>query len=202
MKTIALLISLFIISLTTLTAQEKPVNLIGIHTSLSAGALIHYAGRLDGDASFKGRAGILFGIGYTRILTERIEFETGCDFSRNRFSVSYIDATGNRVESEYPENLDLLTVPLNIRYRLKKRFSLTGGIQYDQRINVMDCGNIDNQTGLGINLKFGKDIMITNNMILSVEPVFIVHAILPFYRINAQHRLTEFGLRIGYHYRF
>jgi hypothetical protein len=59
---------------------------------------------------------------------------------------------------------------------------------------------IDNQSGIGLNLKFGRDFKITDKMILSLAPEIIIHCIIPFYPENNQQRLTEIGLRISYRF--
>ena len=105
---------------------------------------------------------------------------------------------GQTIRGVNPEHVDLLTIPLNLRIKLRKNFVITIGIQYDQRFNVIDHCTIDNQTGIGINLKIGKDFKLSNKMIVSLAPEIIIHDIIPFYPEKHQQRLTELGLRINY----
>ena len=82
--------------------------------------------------------------------------------------------------------------------KIKKNFVISGGIQYDQQMNTENTNGLDDQTGLGINLKFGKDFKLSHKMILSLSPEIIVHNIIPFHPERHQQRMTELGLRINY----
>ena len=128
------------------------------------------------------------------------DFETGTDFSRNSFTSSYIDETGNIIENTNTGKIDLLSIPINIRFKFKKGFVISSGMQYDQRMNINKSRGIDSQTGLGINLKFGWDIRIAENISVYIAPKVKVHGILPFYPENYQQRLTEFGLRTSFRF--
>ena len=181
-----------------LIAQNDKLNWIGINASMSIGELIRYGGELDGGLYHNGKTGFLIGVGFSRVINERFDFETGIDYSRNSFNSSYIDAMGQTIKSVNPEHVDLLTILINIRIKFKKQFFVTGGVQYDQRFNTIDSPTIDNQTGIGINMKVGRDFRITDKMILYIAPEILIHNIVPFYSEKHQQRLTEFGLRISY----
>jgi len=181
-----------------LIAQNDILNWIGINASVSTGELIRYGGELDGGLYYNGKIGFLIGIGFSRVINDRFDFESGIDYSRNSFNSSYIDDIGQTINNLNPEHVDLLTIPINIRIKLKKQFFVTGGVQYDQRINVTNSTSVDNQTGIGINFKVGKDFRLSDKMIFYIAPKFILHDIVPFKPEKNQQRLTEFGLRISY----
>lgn len=198
MKKIIVLIVFMSIMINELIAQNDKLNWIGINASVSTGELIRYGGELDGGLFYTGKIGFLIGFGFSRIINDKFDFESGIDFSRNSFNTSYTDGMGQTFKSINPEYVDLLTIPINIRIKLKKLFFVTGGVQYDQRFNVTNSPSVDNQTGIGINFKVGKDFRLSDKMILYVAPELIMHDIIPIYPEKNQQRLIEFGLRISY----
>jgi hypothetical protein len=198
MKKITLIILFTIFYSSFVSAQNESKAWLELNTSISSGGLIRYGGVLDGGLGHQGQVGFLVGIGYVRTINEKFDIETGLDLSQNSFEISYIDAMGQYIIEENHNYIDLLTIPLNLRIKIKKNFVFTGGIQYDQEIKANNSDRIGDQTGLGINVKFGKDFKLGNKMILSLSPEIIVHDIVPFHPENHQQRLTELGLRIKY----
>lgn len=197
MKKITILISIITLNI-VLIAQTDKSNWVGINASISTGELIRFGGELDGGLSYNGDIGFLFGIGYSRRINNKFNLETGIDYSRNSFDYVYTNGEGQVIKSDSPENMDLLTIPINIKIKFKKKFFLITGIQYDQRFNSIKSPTIDNQSGIGINLKIGRDFKITDKMILYVAPEIIIHSIIPFYPEKNQQRLIEIGLRMSY----
>ncbi|MFO7869296.1 MAG: hypothetical protein R6U95_08375 [Bacteroidales bacterium] len=197
MKIIALIVLMALIT-SGLIAQNNKMNWIGVNTSISTGELIRYGGALDGGLSYNGKIGFLIGIGFSRVINNTFDFESGIDYSKNTFNSSYIDDRGQIIKTVNPEHVDLVTIPINIRIKLQKHFFVTGGLQYDQRINVINSPSVDNQTGIGINFTFGKDFILSDKMIVYIALEFIIHDIIPFSPEKNQQRLTEFGLRISY----
>jgi hypothetical protein len=198
MKKIILLIVFIAVTINPSIAQNDRLCWIGVNASVSTGELVRFGGRLDGGASYKGKIGFQIGIDFSRVINDRFAVESGIDFSRNSFNSSYIDDMGHPVRISDPEHVDLLTIPFNLKINIKKQFFITGGIQYDQRFNVTNSQAIDNQTGIGLNMKFSRDFKIADKMMLHVSPEILIHDIVPFYPENHQQRLTEFGLRICY----
>ena len=201
MKRTTAFIFLMAIIINGVIAQIGRSNWVGVNASVSTGELMYYCGYLDGDIGYDGKIGFLVGVGFSKVINDRFDFEAGIDFSRNSFDYSYIDDRGQKIQSVNPEHVDLLTLPINIRVKLKNNFFVTGGIQYDQRINVIDSPTIPNHTGIGINIKIGKDINITDKMVLYIAPEFLLHNVIPLYARNQAKKLTEFGLRISYKFK-
>lgn len=201
MKRTSVLISFIAIIINGVIAQNGSSNWIGVNASVSTGELLYYTGYLDGDIDYDGKTGFLVGVGFSKVINDRFDFESGIDFSRNSFNYSYIDGSGQKIQSVNPEHIDLLSIPLNIRIKLKNQFFVTGGIHYDHRINVIDSPTIANQTGIGFNVKLGKEININDKMVLYVAPEFLLHNVIPFYASNQAKKLTEFGIRISYKFK-
>lgn len=198
MKNLIALVAFTGILMNGLVAQNKSLNWLGINASVSAGELIRYGNETDGGISYNGKIGFLIGFGFTRVINDRFDFESGVEYSRHSFNSSYINDLGQSIRSFNPENVDLISVPANIRMKFRKQFFVTGGIQYDQRFNVPHSTTIDNQTGIGLNLKFGKEFKLSGQQILCISPEILIHSIVPFFPEKHQQRLTEIGLRLGH----
>ncbi|GAB1403872.1 hypothetical protein MASR1M74_10500 [Lentimicrobium sp.] len=202
MKNAFICITLFITALNVSFAQNDKRYWIGVNTSISTSALIRFEGEVDGGASYDGKAGFQLGIDCSKVINDKLNVETGLEYSRSTFYSSYIDANGQLVKNSNPEHIDLLTIPLNISVKLKNLFFITTGLQYDQTAYITNHSGIHNQTGIGINFKIGKEFRFFDNMRLSVAPAVVIHDLIPFVTKHNQQRLFNAGIRIGYRYRF
>lgn len=176
-------------------------NWIGLTASVSTTRLIRFGGKVDDGIIFYQEIGFLAGVKYSRVLNEKFAIETGLDFSRNSYNYSYINAFGNREYSADPENVDLFTIPVGLRVNFRD-FSLLAGIQYDRSVSSFNSPIIDNQEGIGIHLRVGKDFFVADKITLFVAPVLIMHNVVPFYPAEDQQRMTEVGIRIDFKYGF
>jgi len=61
---------------------------------------------------------------------------------------------------------------------------------------------VDNQEGLGIHLRVGKDFFVADRITMFVAPVLIIHNVIPFYPAEDQQRMTELGIRIDIKFGF
>jgi hypothetical protein len=178
-----------------LFAQENQLhNWIDIHTTLSKEALDLLSRGFQNDLVIDdNKSKWLIGFGYTRTLTNRFDLLTGIDYSRYSFHFSM-------VFSKYYsyEYFSLVSIPFNLRFKLKNRFAVTGGFLYDQFIPYKKPIDYDNQTGIGLNLKLEKDFRIAQKMLLNIGTEYTVHAIIPFYPSRFQERLSVISLCIGY----
>jgi len=183
-----------------LFAQENlSNNLIDVHTSISNGNIVYcWTHPKDDGWSYKGQTGWTVGFGYRRMLTDRFDLETGIDISHYNF-----ESTKDYYfifKKQY--HLTLFSIPCNIWIKMKRHFAFGFGIQYDERIATKDTTTINNQSGIGINVKFEKDFKITETSMITVTPELTVHDIIPFHPEKNQQHLTVLGLRIGYKFGF
>ena len=185
-----MLFTIFVANITFAQKEQKwwlEVNISSFkgHIKISEGVF--------GGPSYKGQLGYLAGIGIVRNISDRFDIESGIEFMR---STLISRAQMSQIETE--KKYDLLSVPLNLRIKIIKGFFVTGGVQYDKQINYeLTPSSIPDQTGIGINLKIGKDFKLNDKMIISVAPEYHIHDIFqPDYNIN--RRLTEFGVRVSY----
>lgn len=194
-----IILSVFLVTFVfNLKAQKKPSAWYGLNASVVSGELIRYGGELNGGASYNRKVGYQLGVSFTKPLNKRFDFETGVEYSQSSFKISYIGNMGQRIQISEPAYVHLITVPLNLRINLGHRFYTSAGILIDQQFNTEKSSGIDKQSGLGVNLKIGRDFQITPKTAISIAPEFLLHALVPFSPEMYQQKLTKFGLRIGY----
>ncbi len=211
MKRIVLSVTLLAIMINGLIAQRQPihwigrnvpiVNWVGLNGSISTGKLIRYGGKIDDGIKYYEQIGFLVGVKYLRKINNKFAIETGLDYSRNSFRYSYINQMGIEEYSADPENVDLFSIPVNLKVNFKN-FSVKGGIQYDRSVSEFTSRIIDSQDGMGINLGIGKDFYISDSFIVFAAPGIVFHNIIPFYPADDQQRLTELGIKIDFKYGF
>ena len=197
MKQIIIITTLVLSSL-IVKAQDLPKNWIGINSSISDGMLVRFGGALDGGSSYTGQGAYSIGFEYIRELNDLFDIETGINFSRNSFGSSYIDPNGSLIENTIPEKIDLISIPIIIRIKSKRRFFASAGFQIDKQINDIDSPFIDNQSGIGLNFSFGKDFLIKDKFIISIAPQILLHNIIAFNPENYQQRLLEIGIKASF----
>jgi len=95
------------------------------------------------------------------------------------------------------EKINLISVTLRSIYNLKKELYISFDPVVDLHVGYNSEQIIDNQTGLGLSLAFGKSIKINEAIFLNIEPRLWIHNIVPFNDINIPYRLTTAGLNIG-----
>lgn len=194
---ISTLILMFFFSV-FLFAQDKPKTYLVFNTSISTGSVSDLRFGLKGGAAQNGQLGLLAGIGFVRNINEKFDIGIGLDISGNSYETSYIDADGSFIFEEDLKHIKLLSIPLNFRLKMKRNFFVSAGIQYDQEIDISEDNQLDDQTGVGINIKFGKDFRLSDKTILSLSPEIIIHSIIPSHPTPFHDNMVEIGLRIRY----
>lgn len=195
-KYISALIFTFVFS-NFLFAQDIPKTYLVFNTSISTGSVSSLSFGMKGGAAQKGQLGLLAGIGFVRNINEKFDIGLGLDISGNAYETSYID-DGRRIIEEDLKHIKLLSIPLNFRFKMKRNFFISAGIQYDHEIDISVDNQLDDQTGIGINVKFGKDFRLGDKTILSLSPEIIIHSIIPSHSTPFHDNMQEIGLRIRY----
>lgn len=181
-----------------LKAQEKPTTWLGLNASVLSGELIRYGGELVGAANYNSQVGYQLGVSFIKSLNSRFDVETGVEYSQSSFKISYIGESGQLIKVREPAHVHLITIPLNLRINFGHRFFTSAGFLIDQQFNTEKSASIDNQSGLGVNLKIGRDFQISPTTAISIAPEFLLHALVPFSPETYQQKLTVFGIRMGY----
>lgn len=193
----SILSSLFIIPS---TGQEKSPDWVGIHGSVSTVGLFRLSPELDGAPVHNGRLGLLVGVEYVMKINDKFDIEIGIDISKNRFKASYPNNKGQLIDQTDPEFANLLSIPVNIRYRILKDYFVAGGVQYDLKMNTADGNSISNQTGFGLNLKGGREFQIKDRLKVAGALKFSIHSLIPLHNEKSPKRMTALGILVSIRY--
>jgi hypothetical protein len=183
-----------------ISAQSQSSQWLGLHTAILRGKLFSFDGQI-GASETSGASGFLVGIGYIKSISVNCDIETGIDYSQRFLKITYVDDPNIDIENYNPEYFGLITIPVNVRLKLKHRFFISYGILIEQRINAKESSSFDNQSGIGMNIKFGKDFKISDKHSINIAPEILIHGIIPIPYQKFAKRLTEIGLRISYNFR-
>ena len=180
-------------------AQNKSNFSFGVHTAINSGKLVRFGGPIEGAGGFEGQIGFHLGTSFSLLLNDYFDFDFGMNYSKNSFELSHTSANGILMYDD-PENIELFSVPISLRLKLRNKFYFISGFQLEQQLEVYDYMAINDQTGIGFHLKIGKDYTIYDSFKISVIPSLIVHALVPFNPAKNQQRFTEFAIQIGLKY--
>lgn len=107
--------------------------------------------------------------------------------------------TGNLIL--HTEDVNLFSISLKTVRNLKRDFYLSLDPSLDIHIGPDLTQIIDDQTGFGVSLGFGKYIKLNEKLLLNIEPRLWFHNVIPFQKENFTNRLTIAGLNLGLAFR-
>jgi hypothetical protein len=127
--------------------------------------------------------------------------ETGISYSINEFFSIYEDA--NNVETiTILEKIHLLYLPINFRYHFNKTYFLSSGIIYTFEIPSEQELKRTEQNGLGLNLEFGAEFVVSKTWKAHISAVAVQHNLLSFSSSEFNDAVTEIGVKFGMSYQF
>ena len=155
---------------------------------------------LVGGPSYDGKGSDIFGINYQRALNKDISLETGLEYSKNKIGITPsfypgIDLTPRQ------EDIELITIPVYVKFTFFKYFFVNGGTLIDFEINREDYLSTDEQSGIGFGAGIGGQYTF-RNFTFYINPLLRYHALIPFHKENYQQHLTEAGIKFGLGYNF
>ncbi len=193
-----LLTGIFVV---TLHAQEdrslKQIGKFGVSFSSFGREDFFTFASVEGGAGYNGKNFYAFGLNYMRSINRWLEFETGIEYSKHKFTISssLID-----VES-YKSSISLINIPLTVRANFWNYFFVNGGVLID--IDLTKNRDVDRQTGLGGMIGVGGKYDFSSGFSVFANPYFKIHSLLAFDMERIHQRLESAGVRIGvmYHIR-
>jgi hypothetical protein len=192
-----------IISISLLVTFHLPGQEIGI----SVGPTINnafYFQFVAGGPTFRTKIGFNSAIDYKFLLNKKLNL--GLDLNLQYCPVEVVpQITVPPIPNDQPrhtEKINLLSISPRVVYKFKNGFytSLAPTLTYHtnyEKLKDYVIQTIDNQTGLGLSLSFGKYFKITNHLFLNIEPKLFIHNIIPFQNENLPLRVTTIGLNCG-----
>lgn len=185
----------------TLHAQKdespKQIGKFGISFSSFGGGDFFTFASLDGGGSYSSKSFYAFGLNYMRDINRWLEFETGIEYSRNKYTIhsSLPDM------KSYKSSVNLINIPFTVRVNFWKYFFANGGGLID--IDLTKNRDVDRQTGLGVMMGVGGKYDFSSGFSVFANPYFKIHSLLSFDMESTHYRLGNAGVRIGvmYHIR-
>jgi hypothetical protein len=126
---------------------------------------------------------------------KKVSFGLGLSYQFNQ-----VRWTGHHDNNNFlprTEKINLFSISFRSIFNFKRNFYLSLDPSVDLNSFYTSKLIIDNQTGLGLSLAFGKSIKIKKALLLNIEPRLWVHNIIPFQEENSHYRLTTTSLNIG-----
>jgi hypothetical protein len=208
MKRITLLFTLCF-SIIHLSAQTDKKNMIGTHAAFGIGG--YGPVWLLGAPSFKTKYFCAFGLDYSKQLSKRWSFNSGLEYTYNEMTVTHHD---------FPEipphkaNLQLATIPLQMKYYFGKVVYLNGGLLLNivakERMNSLWVQDKIEKTNvamlLGVGLGIGFEHEFSSGITLSLNPYARLNGIGAGMSLqsNSQkhYKYLQSGVSFGVGYKF
>jgi hypothetical protein len=172
MKKILLQIFLLAGIVSTSFAQT---NSYGISVGIAGGAIRQP--QLSGGPGYDLNTGSLLGLQYTRRLNNRFHLMTGIDWYHYRLSVKPNTYPGIDKSTSYYD-FNLLSIPVYIKMDLPKHFFIDGGLIVD--FDVTKDKQITNQSGIGVGLGVGYEVLLTHKVAIQLNPYFNLDGLILF----------------------
>ncbi|MFV0390883.1 MAG: hypothetical protein ACK5KP_03210 [Paludibacteraceae bacterium] len=193
MKKRFLLITILILSITLISAQQ--IGKIGSVYSIGAGSSL--TGGVKGSASYEITRASGAGLVYLYRINNTIDWETGVSYSL--YNIKTTPTEGIEREVSYSA-MSLIDIPLGVRTTFDDYIFLNGGLLLGFGLN--NTATFDTQSGIGLygglggvyDFRFGGSVF--------VNPYLKLHSLFPFTQWTYHARLLEYGVRLGFTYKF
>lgn len=149
---------------------------------------------VSGGASGNSKPGINIAFEHVRSTTNRVSYGYGVSYQFSQ--VELVPGPGIEGESHI-ETINLISASFKTVFNYRKGYYLSTDPLIDLQLNSSSQKSIDNQSGLGVSIGYGKRILINEKFSINIEPRLWVHNVLPFVDTNIPQRLTVFGLKAG-----
>ena len=180
-----------------LLAQKK--NYIGINGTISWGSPFSQLFEMGGP-EYQNTCGISFGIKYSLKVSSHIDLETGIYYLQNNLTiVSNYDPQNISTENE---TIAFLFFPFDMKYNFKKNFFVKGGMDISMDYSENKHPSINNLSGIGFDIGFGKQISIGKNFILELLPQYRIFNLIPFKQQPSHDKYSDLGFSIIINYNF
>lgn len=119
------------------------------------------------------------------------EIETGIYYSFHSINIDHnYPAPGHLIRVRTIENIELIEIPLNVRFDLPFFYASTG-LLFD--CEIKNSKIINEQTGIGFNSGLGVSYKFTRGILVYAGPVIYIHTIFPL----DKDKLTGISLKAG-----
>jgi hypothetical protein len=201
-----ILILLFLIILFTSNSNAQVNN--NFRLNITVGQNFMLQNTKDRGAQFDGEIFNSMEFRYVHYINDRFRrgkqvwgIESGLTYSINEFFSIYEDVIANETITII-EKVNLIYLPINLRYHFNKTYFLSSGIIYTFEIPSQQELRRSEQNGLGLNIEFGAEFKLTKTLKASISAVAVQHNLLSFSSSEFNDAVSEIGVKFGMSYQF
>ncbi|EOR95408.1 hypothetical protein ADIARSV_1409 [Arcticibacter svalbardensis MN12-7] len=188
---------MFLLSSYTLFSQiPAKGHYVGVSYSFSDGYL-HQKELLLGTAGVSKESTQKFSLHYTYQKSKHIGIESGLSLLTHKFNVT--PAPMGQPQVSRAEEIQLLSMPVYVKYTFLNYFYLNGGLSFD--LDIKNTAELDNQSGIGLGAGAGAQYFFNNKIGLFVNPQLVFHSLLNFNDETHPRKLYEANVTIGLSYK-
>lgn len=149
---------------------------------------------VSGGVSGNSKPGFNIAFEYVRSTTNRVSYGYGVSYQFSQVEI----VPEPMIEAEpHKETINLISASFKTVFNFRKGYFLSTDPLIDIQLNSSSQKSIDNQSGAGVSIGFGKRVLLNERISINLEPRIWVHNVVPFVDTNIPQRLTVFGIKAG-----
>lgn len=149
---------------------------------------------VSGGSAGNSKPGFNIAFEYVRSTTNRFSYGYGVSYQFSQVEM----VPGPGIEADpHQETINLISASFKTVFNFRKGYYLSTDPLIDIQLNSSLHKSIDNQTGAGVSIGFGKRVLLNERFSVNVEPRLWVHNVVPFVDTHIPQRLTVIGLKAG-----
>jgi hypothetical protein len=184
------ILTYFLIILTTFLYGQK----IKISVAPTINVAPHYQ-LVAGGPGQNIKAGLAASFEYLFLNDNKVNFGFGLNYHYSQ--VEFVPNLNSGEMVQHTEKLNLISIRLKTLISFKKSFYLSLDPSIDYQTNYEPVQVLNDQSGIGLSLGFGRNIKLKESLFLNIEPKIWIHNIIPFNIVSLPYLLTTTGLNLG-----
>lgn len=140
------------------------------------------------------KPGVNIAFEYVRSTTNKFSYGYGISYQFSQVEI----VPQPFVEAEpHNETQNIISASFKTVFNFRKSYYLSADPHIGIQLNSSSQKSIDNQSGVGVSMGFGKRVLINERFSINIEPRLWVHNVVPFVDTNIPKKLTVIGLKAG-----
>ena len=149
-----------------------------------------------GFPNYNSKIGFCTGFTFTSSTENRFTFKYGINYQCAKIEIDpFIDPRFN--PPPYDASINLFSLGASANLNLRHLFYIDLGPTIDLSFKNNPEESIDNQTGIGVALRFGKKFKLNDNLSFSISPNVWIHNLIPIKEKDSPSKLVVAGLNGG-----
>jgi hypothetical protein len=149
---------------------------------------------VSGGITGNSKPGLNIAFEYVRSTIKRVSYGYGVSYQYSRVEIvpePMIDFESHK------ETINLISASFKTVFNFRKGYYLTTDPLIDIQLNSSSQKSIQNQSGIGVSIGFGKGVSLNEIFSINIEPRLWIHNLVPFVDTSIPQRLTVIGLIAG-----